>query len=157
MMTEEIKRIHKNISGVYDGSPWYGDNIIAYLSGVSAEMAAKKLEKLNHSIVEIVCHMTAWRYFVIEKMKGNAAYEVWDTDLNWQKIVSLTETEWQSIKDELLKSQTQLLLQIEQMQESLLTAPVDGRKYNFRLMLQGIAQHDIYHAGQISMIKKLVS
>jgi len=156
-MTEEIKRIHKNISAIYDGTPWYGDNITTYLTGVSAEKAVLKPDRLNHSIAEIVSHMTAWRYFVIEKMKGNAEYEVWDTELNWQKITSLTEIEWQSIKGELLKSQTQLLLQIDQMQESLLSSQVDGRKYNFRLMLQGIGQHDIYHAGQISIIRKLVS
>jgi len=157
MKTEEIKRIHKNISAIYDGTPWYGDNVLSYLSGISAEMAAIKPEKLNHSIAEIVCHMTAWRYFVIEKMNGNAAYEVWDTELNWRKIIALNEAEWQRIKDDLLKSQTELLHHIEQMTESMLTAPVDGRKYNFRLMLQGIAQHDIYHSGQISMIRKLVS
>jgi len=157
MKTEEIKRIHKNISAIYNGTPWYGDSVLSYLSGVSAEMAAMKPDKLNHSIAEIVCHMSAWRYFVIEKMKGNAAYEVWDTELNWRKIATLNEVEWQTIKDDLLKSQTGLLHQIEEMPESMLTAPVDGRKYNFRLMLQGIAQHDIYHSGQISMIKKLVS
>ena len=156
-MTEEIKRIHKNISAIYDGQPWYGDNVLSYLSGVSAEMAAKKPEKLNHSIAEIVCHMTAWRYFVIEKIKGNAEYEVWDTDLNWRKITALNDTEWQTIQNDLLNSQAELLKQIEQMTESMLSSPVDGRKYNFRLMMQGIAQHDIYHTGQISMIKKLVS
>jgi uncharacterized damage-inducible protein DinB len=156
-MTKEIKRIHKNISGIYDGSPWYGDNVCSYLSGVSAEMAARRPEKLNHSIAEIVAHMTAWRCFVIEKMKGHAGYEVWDTERNWKKIISLTEEEWQAIKDDLLKSQTQLLLQIEQMPESILNSQVDDRKYNFRLLLQGIAQHDIYHTGQISMIKKWVS
>jgi uncharacterized damage-inducible protein DinB len=157
MMTEEITRIHKNISGLYDGKPWYGDNVIKYLSGVSAKTAASRPEKLSHSIAEIVCHMTAWRYFVIEKIKGNAAYEVWDTELNWRKITALDEIEWQTIKDDLLKSQAQLLAQIEQMPELMLSAPVAGRKYNFRLMLLGIAQHDIYHLGQISMIKKLVS
>jgi len=157
MMTEEIKRIHKNISATYDGQPWYGDNVLSLLSGISAEKAAVKPEKLNHSIAEIVCHITAWRYFVIEKMKGNAEYEVWDTELNWKKIVTLNETEWNTIQDDLLKSQNQLLQQIEQMPESLLVTQVDGRKYNFRLMLQGIAQHDIYHSGQISMIRKLVS
>jgi len=156
-MTQEIKRIHKNISAIYDGSPWHGDNVLSYLSDVSAEMAVKKSEKLNHSIAEIVCHMTAWRNFVIEKIKGNVAYEVWDTEKNWQKIISLSEAEWQAIKDDLLKNQAQLLQKIEQMPESMLSSPVDGRKYNFRLLLQGIAQHDIYHAGQISMIKKLVS
>jgi uncharacterized damage-inducible protein DinB len=155
-MIEETKRIYKNISAIYDGKPWYGDNVITYLSDVSAETAATRPQKLNHSIAEIVCHITAWRYFVIEKMKGNTEYEVWDTELNWRTIIALSESEWQAIKDDLLKSQTQLLLQIRQMSESMLISQVDGRKYNFRLMLQGIAQHDIYHSGQISMIKKLV-
>ena len=156
-MIEEIKRIHKSISAIYDGKPWYGDNVLSFLSDLTAEKAAMKPEKLNHSVAEIVCHMTAWRYFVIEKMKGNAEYEVWDTELNWRKITVLSEAEWQTVKDDLLKSQTLLLQQIEQMPESLLISQVDGRKYNFRLMFQGIAQHDIYHTGQISIIRKLIS
>lgn len=156
-MTEEIKRIHKNISALYDGQPWHGDNVITCLAGVSAEMAAAKPHNLNHSIAEIICHMTAWRYFVVEKMKGNATYEVWNTELNWREINSLNEGEWHSIQKSLRKSQIQLLELIEQMQEPMLAAPVEGRKYNFRLMLQGIAQHDIYHSGQIVIIKKLVS
>jgi uncharacterized damage-inducible protein DinB len=156
MMTEDITRIYKNISAVYDGNPWHGDNILSYLSGLTAAMAVIRPEKLNHSIAEIACHMTAWRQFVIEKMKGNGAYEVWETDLNWQKRTTLNETEWQTIKDDLQRSQTELLALVEQMQESMLSSQVEGRKYNFRLLLQGIAQHDIYHSGQISMIKKLV-
>lgn len=156
-MTDEIKRIHKNIGALYDGQPWYGDNISSVLTGVSAQMASKKLEKLNHSIAEIMRHLVAWHYFVIEKLKGNEEYEVWETELNWQMITSLTDEEWQKIKDDLKKSYALLLQQIEQMQESLLSSPVSGRKYNFRLMLQGIAQHDIYHAGQMAIIKKLVS
>lgn len=157
LMTEEIKRIHRNISSVYDGQAWYGDNAVTILSGVTAAQAAVKPEKLNHSIAEIVSHMAAWRYFVVEKIKGNATYEVWETELNWQKITKLNESEWNGILNDLLKSQSQLLQQIELVEEPLLTATVGGRKYNFRLMLQGIVQHDIYHLGQISMIKKLVS
>jgi uncharacterized damage-inducible protein DinB len=156
-MTEEIKRIYKNVSAVYDGQPWHGDNLVTSLSGISADMAVARPAKLNHSIAEIVCHMTAWRYFAVEKMKGNAAYEVWDTELNWQKITTLDEKEWKAIQDDLRKCQHQLLQQIDKMQESMLTATVDGRKYNFRLLLQGIAQHDIYHSGQIAIIRKLVS
>ncbi len=154
-MTDEIKRIHKNISAVYDGQPWYGDNICTILEGISAEMALVRPANLNHSIAEIVAHMTAWHYFVIEKMKGNAAYEVWQTELDWQKIDLLNEDEWERLQNGFSESHAKLLAHVEQMQESILTQPVDGRKYNFRLMLQGIAQHDIYHAGQISLIKKL--
>lgn len=155
-MTDETKRLLKNISATYDGQAWHGDNIITILSGVTTEAASRRPEKLNHSIAEIVCHMTAWRYFVVEKLKGNSSYEVWDTELNWLKKDSLTEDEWQSIKDGLQKSQTTLLQAIETMPEDQLKSIVEGRKYNFRLMLQGIVQHDIHHAGQISIIKKLV-
>lgn len=156
-MTEEIKRIHKNIAALYDGQPWYGDNIQKILSGISANTAFIKPDKLNHSVAEIVKHITAWHYFVIEKMKGNSNYEVWETELNWQKINSLNEKEWKKIQNDFLESHAQLLQQIEQMSEAILSQQVDGRKYNFRLMLQGIAQHDIYHAGQIALIKKLVA
>ncbi|MBS1680105.1 MAG: DinB family protein [Bacteroidetes bacterium] len=156
-MNEEIKRIYKNIAAVYDGQPWYGDNMVKMLSDVSADAAANRPHKLNHSIAEIVCHITAWRQFVIEKIKGNAEYEVWDTELNWRNIKSLNEPEWKSIKDSLQSCQTEFLQQVEKLSEAQLSAPVTGRKYNFRLMLQGIVQHDIYHLGQISMIKKLVN
>jgi uncharacterized damage-inducible protein DinB len=155
-MNEEVKRIYKNIAAIYDGQPWHGDNIQRYLSDISAEVASKKPLNLNHSIAEIVCHMTAWRNFAIEKIKGNADYEVWDTELNWQTIAALTQEEWQLIKSNLQTSQTELLKQIEQLPEHLLNAQVEGRKYNLRLLLQGIAQHDVYHAGQIAIIKKLV-
>ncbi|MBS1557598.1 MAG: DinB family protein [Bacteroidetes bacterium] len=154
-MNEEIKRIYKNMAAVYDGQPWYGDNLVKLLADVSADVAVDRPNKLNHSIVEIVCHITAWRQFVIEKIKGNAEYEVWDTELNWQKIKSLSEPQWKSIKDDLQNGQTELLQLVEKLSEVQLSAPVAGRKYNFRLMLQGIVQHDIYHLGQISMIKKL--
>ena len=155
-MSDEIKRILKNITAVYDGKAWHGDNIISMLSGVTAAMASQRPERLNHSIAEIVCHMTAWRIFVVEKIKGNASYEVWDTELNWKKIEALTEESWQTIKKTLKESQQYLLQQVETMPDSLLSTAVDGRKYNVRLMLQGIVQHDIHHAGQISIIKKLV-
>jgi uncharacterized damage-inducible protein DinB len=156
-MTEEIKRIYKNLAALYDGQPWFGDNISSILAGVSSQMAAERPGKLNHSIAEIISHLIAWHYFVIEKMKGNETYEVWETELNWPPVVSLTDEEWQKAKDDLQKSYALLLQQIERMPESLLNSAVSGRKYNFRLMLQGIAQHDIYHAGQMAIIKKLVS
>jgi hypothetical protein len=34
---------------------------------------------------------------------------------------------------------------------------VDERKYNFRKLLHGLIQHDIYHLGQIAYIKKIAS
>lgn len=156
-MNQEIKRIIKAIEAAYDGKGWFGDNLLQQLEGVDAVKACKVPEKLNHSIAEIIQHILAWRIFVIEKLNGNATYEVWDTELNWVKISSLDEENWLYLKQKLKENQQLLTQTIQQKAEELLEQNVDGRSYNFRLMLQGITQHDIYHIGQISLIKKLVS
>lgn len=156
-MNEEIKRIIKAIESTYDGKGWFGDNILQQLEGINAEKACKIPEKLNHSIAEIIQHMMAWRLFIVEKLNGNTEYEVWDTDLNWVKITSLKEENWAFLKHQLAENQQLLIQTIQQKAEEQMDNKVDGRSYNFRLMLQGITQHDIYHVGQISLVKKLVS
>ncbi|WP_435353781.1 DinB family protein [Emticicia sp. SJ17W-69] len=156
-MNQEINRIIKAIKAAYDGKGWFGDNLLQQLEGIDAVKAYKVPEKLNHSIAEIIHHMMAWRLFVVEKLNGNAEYEVWDTELNWVKITSLDEGNWVFLKQKLAENQQLLIQTIQQKAEELLDSKVDGRSYNFRLMLQGITQHDIYHIGQISMVKKLVS
>lgn len=156
-MNEEIKRIIKTIEATYDGKGWFGDNILQQLEGVDAAKASNIPEKLNHSIAEIIHHMMAWRLFIVEKLNGNAEYEVWDTDLNWVKINNLNETDWTTLKSQLAENQQLLIDTIHQKAEQQMDNKVEGRSYNFRLMLHGISQHDIYHIGQISLVKKLVS
>lgn len=156
-MNEEIKRIIKAIEATYNGKPWFGDNIIKQLDGIDAVKACEIPEKLNHSIAEIIQHMMAWRLFIVEKLNGNADYEVWETDLDWVKITNLDEENWTSLKNQLAENQQLLIATIQEKAEQQMDNKVDGRPYNFRLMLQGITQHDIYHIGQISLVKKLVS
>jgi uncharacterized damage-inducible protein DinB len=156
-MNEEISRIIKAIEATYDGKGWFGDNILQQLDGIDAIKACKIPKKLNHSIAEIIYHMMAWRLFVVEKLNGNADYEVWDTELNWVKITSLNEESWNVLKNQLAENQQLLIQTIRLKGEQQMENKVDGRPYNFRLMLQGISQHDIYHIGQISLVKKLVS
>jgi uncharacterized damage-inducible protein DinB len=155
-MTSEINRIIGAIEGIYNGNPWFGNNLESSLQEIDAKRAAIVPEKLNHSIAEILKHMIAWRLFVIEKLKGNAEYEVWETDLDWVKITELTEETWQKMLTEFLANQKLLIETIVKKAEQLLDNKVDGRSYNFRLLLNGIIQHDIYHIGQISILRKLI-
>lgn len=155
-MAAEINRLVKALEGNINGKPWFGNNLVSQLNGINAEKASIFPDKLNHSIAEIICHMMAWRLFIIEKLNGNAEYEVWETELDWVKIENLTEAEWQKILAQLADNQTLLLETISQKAEKLLDQKVDNRAYNFRLMLNGIIQHDIYHIGQISIARKLV-
>jgi uncharacterized damage-inducible protein DinB len=155
-MNQEIARIVKSLASNLNGKGWFGNNLQQQLEGITAEKAAKIPQNLNHSIAEIINHMMAWRLFIVEKLNGNADYEVWETDLDWVKITQLSELDWQNLQNQLTENQALLVKTITEKAEALLDAKVDGREYNFRLMLNGIVQHDIYHIGQISIVRKLV-
>ncbi|MES2798325.1 MAG: DinB family protein [Bacteroidota bacterium] len=155
-MNQEITRILKALEGNINGKPWFGNNLFQQLDGIDSNLATIVPEKLNHSIAEIIHHMMAWRKFVIEKLIGNEAYEVWETDLDWVKIPSHNESEWQNLLAALVENQELLMQTISDKAEELLETKVESRNYNFRLMLNGIIQHDIYHIGQISIVRKLV-
>jgi uncharacterized damage-inducible protein DinB len=155
-MNTEIKRIVKAIEANIYGKPWFGNNLISQLNGIDACKATFIPSRLNHSIAEILMHMMAWRKFVIEKIKGNEAYEVWETDLDWVAIPNLSEEAWQNLLTQLSENQATLINIISEKASEILDDKVDGRNYNFRLLLNGIVQHDIYHIGQISIIRKLV-
>jgi uncharacterized damage-inducible protein DinB len=155
-MNQELARIIKTIDANLGGKPWFGNNLMQQLEGVDFLKATIIPEKLNHSIAEIIMHMIAWRQFVIEKLNGNIDYEVWETDLDWVKIINLSEAEWRNLLQQLVANHQLLLETINNKAEPLLENKVEGRAYNFRLLLNGIVQHDIYHIGQISMVRKLI-
>jgi uncharacterized damage-inducible protein DinB len=149
-VAQEINRIIKALEGNINGNPWFGDNLQKQLEGIDSKKATKIPVGLNHSIAEILTHMMAWRQFVVEKLNGNAEYEVWE-------IPSLNIAEWENILTQLADNQAILLETIYKKGEEQLDLKVDNRQYNFRFILAGIIQHDIYHIGQISIIKKLVN
>jgi uncharacterized damage-inducible protein DinB len=156
-MSQETNRIIKALEGNIYGKPWFGNNLQQQLEGIDSKKATIIPIGLNHSIAEILTHMMAWRQFVIEKLNGNVEYEVWETDLDWVKISNLDIVGWDNILTQLADNQAILIETINKKAEELLDVKVDSRQYNFRLMLNGIIHHDIYHIGQISIIRMLVN
>jgi len=94
--------------------------------------------------------MTAWRKFVISRITGNTTFEVTD-DLNFPK-----ETDWQKAVHELEQSQIDLLAAVEKFPGPRLEeiVPHSSYQYSFYTLLHGIIHHDLYHTGQIMLIRK---
>lgn len=154
-MQTPISRIKSQFIGIYDGEPWYGDPIVKILKGISAQQAAAYPIPGAHSIWEIVLHLISWRRFGIEKLKGNAAYDVeWDSKEEWPAIPEVTGGNWAQTLAALAKSQMQILELLDAVEAEALERQVPPRTYSLHFLLQGIIQHDLYHAGQISMLKK---
>lgn len=135
----------------FDGAAWHGPAVMEILRKVNPLQLGNRIGD-SHTLIELVEHMTAWRRFAIEKMRGNTTYDV-DDAANFPKV-SPTEESWQITLQQFEDSQRLLLEQLEQMDDSRLEQIVDGRNYSYSIMLHGLIHHDIYHLGQIVFLCK---
>lgn len=73
---------------------------------------------------------------------------------DWPAVAATTEADWQAALGRLDRTHRSLLDALQDLPEERLRETVPGRTYDFYVLLHGIAQHDIYHAGQMALLKK---
>ncbi len=143
----EIQNLGKLVQRVYNGKAWHGPSIMDVLKDVNDTNCRKKAGD-SHSIVQLVLHMVSWRTFVTKRLLGDSEFELTD-DQNFPP-----ETGWSTALKQLEESQQALLQAIETVSSEKLWEEVANRKYDFFVLLHGVIHHDIYHIGQIQLIKK---
>jgi len=144
----EINKISDLIDKTFNGPAWHGPSVMEALHDISPKTALNKIGE-SHSIIELVQHMTTWRNFTAKRLTGDHKYEVTDED-NFPK-----GTDWTNAIASLKQSQVNLAIALKNFPEDKLSSIVPTRKYDFYALLHGIIQHDIYHTGQIILLKKL--
>ena len=145
----EIQNLGKLVQRVYNGKAWHGPSIMDVLKGIDDTIARKKIGD-SHSIVQLVLHMVSWRTFVTKRLLGDTTFELSDED-NFPAA-----TGWATALEKLEASHAELLKAIETITSDQLNEQVASRKYDFYVLLHGVIHHDIYHIGQILLIKKYV-
>ena len=150
----EIHKILQQFQIVYNGAAWHGPNIQQTLSEVQPEQVSKRFGE-SKSIAELLLHMTAWRRFVIERLRGNQDFDLTEPDENFPPPPDPLDAEgWHSILHQLEQSQQELIQLLRQAEDPLLEKTVAQRTYNFYQLLHGVLQHDVYHLGQIRILAK---
>ena len=148
-----FQELRKQLEDHFDGQPWYGPNLQDSLEDI--DLSIIDLQVGKHSIKDLVAHIINWRQFAIEKLSQN---EVFDIQVNsaqdWMPEELLRDISWENLLELLEITQNNLLKAIENMDRDLLEQQVKGRWYNYQHLLFGIIQHDIYHLGQINIIKR---
>lgn len=135
----------------FDGAAWHGPSVMEILRQVTSDQLGNQIGD-SHTLIELVEHMTAWRRFAIEKLRGNTTYDV-DDKANFP-VVSPNEESWLITLQQFEDSQLQLLEQLEQLDDSRLEQIVEGRSYSYSVLLHGLIHHDVYHLGQIVLLRK---
>jgi uncharacterized damage-inducible protein DinB len=140
------------------GDAWHGPSLEEALAGVDAVGAAARPIASAHSIWEIVLHLSGWTREVAKRLRGGEPTPPVAGD--WPPA-ELTEPAWSAAREELRSVHEELLsawavFPRERLDEKVgggRSAPL-GTGVTYREMVDGILQHDAYHAGQISLLKK---
>jgi hypothetical protein len=139
----------------YRRQAWHGPNLKGSLRGVDARTAAWRPAPARHNIWEITLHAAYWKYVVRRRLTGEKRGSFGYEGSNWFPRPDGNDlTGWKA--DLKLLDQMHLALRevIESFSESELHVVPAGSKFDHAKLIRGIACHDVYHAGQIQLLKR---
>ena len=137
----------------YEKRTWHGPNLRQSLRGVTAKQAAWRPARGRHNIWEIALHAAYWKYVVRRKIEGGKRGSFALKGSNFfvrPEPGANTEAAWIADKQLLEREHRELRLAIEKLRGT-------SRWEKLLPKLWGVAFHDIYHAGQIRLLRRLSS
>lgn len=148
----ETARIVDQMTRAFEGEAWHGPSLRESLANVSAELAAARPIPGTHSIWEIVLHLSAWLPAIRSRCEGKPAELAGDED--WPPVRDTSESAWHATLATLEHRHRDLILYVKGLNDDHLRHPIPNRDYDVYFLLHGALQHHLYHAGQITLLKR---
>jgi len=151
----ETFRIADQLRRAFDGEAWHGPSLLEILRDMTAAVAAARPLPRSHSIWEIVQHIAVWDDVARRRMGGEVVQPTPEED--WPAVSETSPRAWDRTLDHLRRTHDTLVGAVSTFSDSRLLERVPGKEpdyYTFYYMLHGIVQHELYHAGQIALLKK---
>lgn len=151
----ETARLADQIRRAFEGEAWHGDPVDEILAGVNATMASARPIKNAHTIWELVLHIAAWDGGALRHTGGQAV--TLNDEQNFPPVRDTSEAAWRKTVEDTKRTHNELVKAVAEFPDSRLQEQVPGKTenyYNFFYLFSGIVQHELYHAGQIALLKK---
>lgn len=155
-MNQEILLLAERMKDAWEGDPWYGRNTRTLLSEIDETIAFQQPSG-QHSILELVWHMCTWKEFVISRIREDNKFPLkYFETADWRQLDHTNKALWKQGMQQLEQLQSEMVNLVLIQKDELLEKMVAERNYTFRKLLNGIIEHDVYHAGQVAYVKKLI-
>jgi len=145
------------IGQAYNRRSWHGTNLRGALRGLALKEALWRPSPGRHNIWEIMVHCAYWKYVVRRRILGEKRGSFPLKGSNWfHRNGTLTVKDWNADLRLLDDCHRSLLEALGTVRASDLGhAPANSTVSN-AMIISGIASHDLYHAGQIQLLKRLM-
>lgn len=154
-LPDPARRIADQLRRAFSGEAWHGPAVMELLADVDAEAAAAKPLANAHSIWEIVNHLSAWEGALKQRLAGQVVELEGEDD--WPPVRDSSASAWKQTLATLGERHAALVKAVENATSDRFLDTVPNRDHDFYHMLEGCVQHELYHAGQIALLKKAKS
>jgi uncharacterized damage-inducible protein DinB len=156
MTATAIQLLLQVIDQAFDRQSWHGPNLRGSIRGVSPTLAAWRPADQRHSIAEQVVHAAYWKYVVRRRLLGEKRGSFPLKGSNWfARPAPLSAAAWEADIALLEETHDTLRSAIATLDPAALEHKGSASKVSNLKLITGIAAHDLYHAGQIQLLKRL--
>ena len=149
----EATRLADQLRRAFNGGAWHGPSLLELLKDVDAATASSHPLPDVHSIWELVLHIAAWDDAVNRRIVLKKALQL-KAAKNFPPVEDKSPAAWKNAVAYVKNAHAALLKTVTALPDKRLREQVPGKKYDIGFMLEGVAQHELYHAGQIAILKK---
>ena len=156
MPPSAVDLLRRLLDESYEKKAWQGPNLRGSLRGVTAAQAAWRPAPGRHSIGELVLHAAYWKYAVVRMLAGGKRGAFSEKGSNWfPRFGPPTERAWKADVANLDAQHRRLREAVVALEPADLGRKPPGSRYTIDTLVYGVASHDVYHTGQIQMLKRL--
>ena len=139
----------------FDHPSWHGPNLRDSIRGVTHRQALWRPQPQRHNIREHVLHAAYWKYNVRRRILGEQRRSFPIKGSNWIKSQETTAAAWRRDVQLLVEMHESMRAAIAGVSPAKLHKRLQGAKVTYFFLISGVAAHDVYHAGQIQLLKRL--
>jgi len=150
--SSEPTLIADQLRRAFEGDAWHGPALLELLHHLDAATAAARPLDSVHSIWELMLHVAAWDDAAFRRLGGEKVQLTGTA--NFPAVPKPTQAKWHDAIAHAKNTHDLLVKTVAALPEARLRERVPGKRYDFYFMLHGVAQHALYHAGQIAILKK---
>jgi len=155
-MAPEVRSLLTVIDTAYNRRSWHGTNLRGSVRGATARQAAWRPSPTRHNIWELVVHAAYWKYAVQRRLTGARRGSFPLEGSNWfARGPAADERAWRADVALLDRMHRSLREAVAGLSARDLNRKPAGGSVSVFALLSGIAAHDLYHAGQIQLLKRL--
>ncbi|MFZ2492067.1 MAG: DinB family protein [Thermoanaerobaculia bacterium] len=154
-MDQSIAILLRMMDEAFDRKSWHGTNLRGSIRGLSADEAIWRPGSGRHNVWEVALHAAYWKYTVRRRLLGEKRGSFPLEGSNWFARDEADEALWRSDVALLVATHRTLRDAVAQLAPRDLEKAASGGKTSILTLVTGIAAHDLYHAGQIQLLKRM--